>query len=81
MTGSGHGTLERAGWFTRGYVLKQESTITARIGLAGWFTRRWRIDASATFAAEDLLLIGLVYMTILRRDSEAATHHHGNLAR
>ena len=67
---SGDGTLERAGAFTAGFVLKQGSLITARINLAGWFTREWQLDADDSLPAEDVLLIGLVYMTIRHRESQ-----------
>ena len=71
---SGAGSLERAGWMTSDYVLKQGSSITARVGLTGWFTREWQVVAEDSLAAEDVLLIGLVYTTIRHRESQQHSH-------
>ena len=71
---SGAGFLERAGWFTSGYVLKQGGVITARANLTGWFTREWRVIAEDSLTAEDVLLIGLVYTTIRHRESRCHNH-------
>jgi hypothetical protein len=71
---SGEGSLERAGWLTASYVLKQGSSITARVGLTGWFTREWQVVAEDSLAAEDVLLIGLVYTTIRHRESRQHSH-------
>ena len=67
---SGPGSLERAGWFQRGYVLKQGADVTARVGPAGWFSREWTVDADDSLQAVDVLLVGLTYMTIRRRESQ-----------
>ncbi len=74
---SGAGSLERAGWFTSGYVLRQGSSITARVQLAGWFSREWQVIADDSLAAEDVLLIGLVYTTIRHRESRQQAAHSG----
>ncbi|MEK6257586.1 MAG: hypothetical protein AABP62_03110 [Planctomycetota bacterium] len=74
---SGEGSLERAGWFTTGYVLKQGSSITARVHVTGWFTREWQVVADDSLAAEDVLLIGLVYTTIRHRESRRHHQHSG----
>ena len=67
---SGPGSLERAGWFQRGYVLKQGATITARVGPTGWFSRDWTVEADDSLPAVDVLLVGLTYLTIRRRESQ-----------
>ena len=67
---SGPGTLERAGWFERGYVLKQGANVTARVGPTGWFSRDWSVDANDSLPAVDVLLVGLTYLTIRRRESQ-----------
>ena len=67
---SGEGSLERAGWFTSGYVLKQGSSITARVNLTGWFTWEWQVIADDSVPAADVLLVGLVYTTIRHRESQ-----------
>lgn len=69
---SGEGILQRAGWMTAGFELKQGDDITARINLAGWFTRNWELVADDTLAPEDAILIGLVYMTIRHREAQQA---------
>ncbi len=66
---SGPGTLERAGWLTRGYVLRQGTEITARIGPTGWFSREWKVEADDSLPAVDVLLAGLTYLTIRRREA------------
>ena len=71
---SGVGSLERAGWFTSGHVLKQGGLVTARVQLTGWFTREWQVVAEDSLAAEDVLLIGLVYTTIRHRESQQHNH-------
>ena len=71
---SGDGFLERAGWFTTGYVLRQGSSVTARVGVTGWFTRQWQVVADDSLSAEDVLLIGLVYRTIRHRESQQHAH-------
>jgi hypothetical protein len=71
---SGVGWLERAGWFTSEYVLKQGGATTARVRLTGWFTRTWEAVAEDSLAAEDVLLIGLVYTTIRHRESRQHAH-------
>ena len=71
---SGAGLLERAGWFTSDHVLRQGGLVTARVQLAGWFTREWQVVAEDSLAAEDVLLIGLVYTTIRHRESRQHNH-------
>ena len=73
---SGDAVLERAGWFTSDYVLRQSGTITATVGLTGWFTRAWQVHANESLSAEDVLLVGLVYETIRHRESQQ--HAHSN---
>ncbi|RLS45608.1 MAG: hypothetical protein DWH84_02840 [Planctomycetota bacterium] len=71
---SGDGCLERAGWFTSDYVLRQGGSITATVGLTGWFTRAWEVHADESLSAEDVLLVGLVYTTIRHRESQQHAH-------
>ncbi len=73
---SGDAVLERAGWFTSDFVLRQGGAITATVGLAGWFTRTWQVNADESLSAEDVLLVGLVYATIRHR--QAQQHAHSN---
>jgi hypothetical protein len=67
---SGIGSLERAGWFQGGYLLKQETKITARVGPKGWFSREWTVEADDSLPAVDVLLVGLTYLIIRRRQSQ-----------
>ncbi len=67
---SGPGTLERAGWFTQGYLLKQGTSITARVAPKGWFSREWTVEADDSLPAVDVLLVGLTYLVIRRRESQ-----------
>lgn len=64
---SGPGDLEPAGWFTSEYVLKQGTSITARVGMTNWFSRSWEVNADESLTAIDVLLIGLVYAVIRHR--------------
>lgn len=72
---SGSGTLARAGWFTNGFVVRQGSSIVARVNQSGWFTRAWSLVADDTLSAEDVLLIGLVYTTIRQRAARNSHSH------
>ncbi|MBS0206959.1 MAG: hypothetical protein JSS49_29135 [Planctomycetes bacterium] len=67
---SGPGHLQRAGWLSFGMELKQGTEITARVGRVGWFSRAWEVVASDSLPPEDLLLIGLVYITIRQREAQ-----------
>lgn len=58
------GELVPAGWFTSEYVLKQGTSVTARVGLTDWFSRSWEVQADDSLTAIDVLLIGLVYTVI-----------------
>lgn len=71
---SGEGIVERAGWFTNSFVLKQNGQTTATVGLTGWFTRCWQVVADETLTASDVLMLGLLYTTIRHRESRRNTH-------
>ena len=66
---SGPGTLERAGWITNAYVLKQGSVVTAQVGQTKWWSREWFVVADDTLSAVDVLMVGLMYVTIRERES------------
>ncbi|HEY0984661.1 hypothetical protein [Schlesneria sp.] len=65
----GPAVLERAGWFVRGYVLRQGTRILATVGPVNWWSRNWEVSADDTLSRIDVLLLGLMYVTIRKRES------------
>ncbi len=68
----GPARLVRKGWFWRGYVVEQGDAILARVDPLGLWERGWSVTSDAALPEEDLILIGLVYQTILRRAQHAS---------
>jgi hypothetical protein len=68
---TGPARLERAGWFATGYVVRQGGRECASVNRLGPCSRGWAVEGDG-LTEEDLLLIGLVYHTVQRR--QAAQH-------
>jgi hypothetical protein len=67
----GPARMEREGWFATGYAVARGDREMARVDRAGLCSRGWFVEGSG-LREEDLMLIGLVYHTIRRR--EASQH-------
>ena len=66
---SGEGEFARCGWFGSAYELTANGLAVVRIERLGNCTRGWVVDAADTLDIAILLLVGLVYHTIARREA------------
>jgi len=66
--GSAH--LVREGWFATAYAIKAGDETLGRVDRIGVCSRGWTVEANG-LKEEDLLLIGLVYQTIKKREAAA----------
>jgi hypothetical protein len=73
----GQAQMVREGWFATGYAVSRGDREMARVDRAGLCSRGWFVEGDG-LRDEDLLLIGLVYHTIRRR--EASQHAAGGHA-
>ncbi len=75
--GGGPMQMEREGWFATGYVVTGGKGQVARVDRAGACERGWFVEGTG-LREENLLLTGLVYHTIRRREaSQHAAGGHG----
>ena len=65
--------LVSAGWLNTGYRVAQDGQIIAEISRVGLCNGGWAIEASRSLQETDLLFIGLIYHTILRRNAADAS--------
>jgi hypothetical protein len=72
VLGVGPAQMVREGWFATGYVVRRGGAEVARVDRTGICSRGWSVEGGG-LREEDLLLIGLVYHTIRRREAS----HHG----
>ena len=70
--------LVHAGWFSSSYEIKQGERTIGNVDRLGWCERGWQAQAAGVASMEDLLLIGMVYQTIQRRQQAAAAHGAGS---
>jgi hypothetical protein len=68
----GAARLVSAGWLTSGYRVIQRGRDVARADRASIWRRGWVVANEGGFEETDLLFIGLIYHTILRRRASAA---------
>jgi hypothetical protein len=68
----GPAELRKTGWFRSGYELKREGTLLARVDRLGGCNRGWQVTTVGELPAPDLLLVGLVYHVIRKREEQAA---------
>jgi hypothetical protein len=66
-------TLAKSDWFDSGYSVQQSGLPVGRVERLGWCERGWQASSSR-LTEEDLILVGLVYHTVLRRAQAAAAH-------
>jgi hypothetical protein len=69
---NGTARLVSAGWFNTGYQVVLGGRILADINRTGFCGNDWVIEGSGSLERCDLLFVGLIYHTILRRN--AASH-------
>ena len=70
---SGPARLVSAGWFNTGYQVVQEGRTTGEVNRIGLCNGGWAVHGEGMLRENDLLFIGLIYHTILRRNAAAAT--------
>jgi hypothetical protein len=69
---NGPAQLVSAGWFNTGYRVVQGGRAVAEINRVGLCSRGWAVGDGEALRETDLLFIGLIYHTILRRNAAAA---------
>lgn len=76
---SGDTELQKAGWFSTAYELRRGKVVLATVDRLGACTSGWQVSAKDDLQAPDLLLIGLVYHIIRKRQQQhaAAAGAHG----
>jgi len=67
----GSAQMVREGWFATAYAIKAGDVSVGHVDRLGACTRGWTVEATG-LKEEDLILIGLVYQTVKKR--EAAAH-------
>ncbi len=67
----GPAQMAREGWFATGYAVRRGGREVARVDRTGACSRGWFVEGHG-LGEEDLILIGLVYHTVRRR--EASRH-------
>ena len=76
----GDAQLCKAGWFKSAYELRDGDRVLATVDRLGMCERGWQVNASADLQAPDLLVVGLVYHIIRKRQDQqaAAAASHGS---
>jgi hypothetical protein len=69
---NGPARLVSAGWFNTGYQVMQGGQAVAEINRVGLCNGGWAVGNGHSLFDTDLLFIGLIYHTILRRNAAAA---------
>jgi hypothetical protein len=75
----GPAQMVREGWFATGYVVRRGDAEVARVDRTGMCARGWFVEGTG-LAEEDLILIGLVYHTIRRREASRHSAAGGHAA-
>jgi hypothetical protein len=75
----GSAQMVRQGWFAKGFVVRRGDTEPARVDRTGLCSRGWIVEGDG-LREEDLILIGLVYHTIRRREDSQHTAAGGHAA-
>jgi hypothetical protein len=70
--GSGSAQLVSAGWLNTGYTVLRGGQALADVNRVGLCIDGWTVSDGASLSDMDLLFIGLIYHTILRRNAAAA---------
>jgi hypothetical protein len=75
----GRAQMVREGWFATGYAVQRGGDEVARVDRTGLCSRGWFVEGHH-LREEDLILIGLVYQTIRRREASQHTAAGGHAA-
>jgi hypothetical protein len=75
----GPAQMEREGWFATGYAVRHGGAEVAHVDRLGVCTRGWFVEGSR-LKEEDLILIGLVYHTVRRRQASHSAAAGGHAA-
>jgi hypothetical protein len=70
---NGPGRLVSAGWFNTGYRVLQGGRALAEVNRIDLCNGGWAVGDGGSLQKSDLLFIGLIYHTILRRNAAAAS--------
>lgn len=75
----GPANLRKAGFFSSAYDVLQEKQILATVDRLGFCERGWRVTKIGIgMEAPDLILVGLIYHIILKRQQQHAAAAHGS---
>src|SRR5690242_13264459 len=66
----GPALLAAAGIFSAGYEIRQEGRVLGSVDRIGMCERGWYVEEEGGLADTDLILVGLVYHTVLRREQQ-----------
>jgi hypothetical protein len=75
----GPAQMVREGWFPTGYVVRRGEKEVARVDRTGVCSRGWFVEGHS-LGDEDLIVIGLVYHTIRRREASQHSAAGGHAA-
>ena len=67
----GAAQLAGMGWFQTGYLIQQEGRTIGHVDRLGWCERGWLVEGES-LAQEDMIMAGLIYHIIQRRQAQ---HH------
>jgi hypothetical protein len=69
---NGSAQLVSAGFFTTGFIVLQGGQTKAETNRSGMCDGGWNVKANGSLDETDLILVGLIYHTILKRRTAAA---------
>jgi hypothetical protein len=76
---TGPATLARAGFFASSYEIHRGKELLGRVDRLGICERGWRVEkVSEELTAPDLILVGLLFHIIKKRQEQAAAAAHGS---
>jgi hypothetical protein len=76
---SGPATFTRAGFFKTGYEIRRGGQLLGTVDRLGLCERGWRVQKiSDDLTAPDLILAGVIYHIIKKREEQAAAAAHGS---
>jgi hypothetical protein len=75
----GRAQMVREGWFTTAFAVRRHDEEVARVDRVGACSRGWFVEARG-LREEDLILVGLVYHTVKRREASQHSAAGGHAA-
>jgi hypothetical protein len=73
----GGARLVRAGWFQTSYLIQQGTEMRGQVDRLGWCQQGWQVEAYG-LTLEKMILVGLIYHIIMRRQSQHAAAAGGH---